>query len=479
LVNTAIKFLKNISFNMVADFSIKISKSLLIIFISKFLGISLMGAFSIALTFLGFGILISNWGFGNLLTREVSRDASQVSKYLSNYGVLRLIFAAITIALIFLLLPLFSYAQETTTVIKIVALSLLPTTIIRLYYSIFIAFEELKYISIISFIGSVFQLGASIITMISGGGLIIVAIIYSVIEYLVLIFSTVLTFRFISNYQFIFDLPFALGQTKKALPFFWIGILVMLDTRTEILILSWFFSERTVGYYTAVNTILGGLTLLSEGVRNSIFPIVTKLQKTSPEKLQQVVSLLGKYLLLITVPISILVFFQGENILLLLFNSQSPLSILMLQTTVWIFISYTLTVVTSSLLMAYNLENKVAIALLISGGLTVALNLILIQVVGPEGVAIVRLLSSFVMFYITYHYLIANAEIRFLPLRTSLFILLSGGIMMGAITIFNPLHDVLTLIIGIILYLLCVFSLRVIQVNDIALWKKIIRNFIN
>ena len=184
--------------------------------------------------------------------------------------------------------------------------------------------------------------------MISGGGLITVAIIYSVIEFLVLIFSTILTFRFISNYQFIFDLQFALGQIKMALPFFWIGILVMLDTRTEILILSWFFSERIVGYYAAVNTILGGLTLLSEGVRNSIFPIVTKLQKTSPEKLQQVVSLLGKYLLLITIPISILVFFQGENILMLLFNSRSPLSILKLQITVWIFISYTLKVFTSS-----------------------------------------------------------------------------------------------------------------------------------
>jgi O-antigen/teichoic acid export membrane protein len=438
-----------------------------------------MGGFSIALTFLGFGILLSNWGFGNLLTREVSRDTTQVNKYLSNYAIIRIVFAVIIILLIFFIIPLFSYSKTTETVIKIITISLLATTLIRLYYSVFIAFEELKYISIVSLIGSILRIGISLLMMITGRGLIAIAIVYVVTEYVILILSSVLVLSLITEFQINFDFRFALGQIRIALPFFWIGILIMLDARTEILILSWFFSETIVGYYTAVNTILGGLTLLSEGVRNSIFPVVIKLKNSSPEKLQFVVNIISKYILIITIPVSILTYFYGDLLLNILFNNQSPLSIRMLQITVWIFISYSLTVVTSNLLMADNMEKKVAVALLISGIITIILNLILINFVGPEGVAIIRLLSSYLMLFITIYYLYTRTNLRLVTVESSLLILLAGGIMAATIYYTSPLTDLVQIILGLLLYSITLYLSGIIQLKDLVLWKKILENVVS
>ena len=91
------RFLKNIGFNMLADLSTRLSKSLLIIIISNFLGVSAMGSVSIALTYLGFGILFSNWGFGNLLIREIARDRTSYNKFFANYAIVRVSFAIIAI----------------------------------------------------------------------------------------------------------------------------------------------------------------------------------------------------------------------------------------------------------------------------------------------------------------------------------------------------------------------------------------------
>ena len=135
MIKAVSTFVKNSSFNLISDLSTKISKTLIIILISHTLGVSTMGQFSIALTFLGFGFLFSNWGFGNLLIREVSRDRNLTNKYLSNYAIIRFVFVVITFLIINIISRLFNYSSETLLIIRIVTLGLFASTFINLLYS--------------------------------------------------------------------------------------------------------------------------------------------------------------------------------------------------------------------------------------------------------------------------------------------------------------------------------------------------------
>jgi len=478
LIKTISQFIKNIGFNMIADLSVKLSKSLLLILISNALGVSSMGAFSIALTYIGFGILLSNWGFGNLLTREVSRENSNYSIYLSNFIILRITFAIIATIIINIVISFFSYNHETISVIRIISLSLIATTIIKLIYSLFIAFEDLKPISIVFFITSTIRLLISLVVVFLGGTIIQISVYYTIVEYLTMILCGIITIKRLSNFQFHFDYKFALSQISIAFPFFWIGISAMLDTRVEILILSFYFNEAIVGYYTAVNTILGGVTLFSEAIRNAVFPIVTRYQKDSSVILKKTVHLLGKYILLITVPISILIFFFADEIIFFLFRDNFHISVTMLRITIWIFIFYSYSVVLSNLLMAHNKERVLALFLLFSGLLTVLLNLLVAPIIGVIGIAIVRLITSVIMFVLPLYFHKKETGYGIVSLSTVLRILLCGFAMFIIIHFLSPYNLWFSSLLAVIIYIVGLFILKVTLLDDISLLKKVMSNLV-
>jgi O-antigen/teichoic acid export membrane protein len=475
MINALSKFLKNIGFNMIADFSIRASKSLLLIIVSHFLGVSPMGSLSLALTYLGFGILFSNWGFGNLLTREIARDHNIYNKYIANYGVLRIFFACFAILLINLIIPSLSYTKDTILVIRIISISLIATTIVKLYYSVFIAFEDLKYISVISLIISILRLTASIITILLNGSIVDIAIIYTILEFLSVLVSTIMIVRYLPHLKININIKFAFSEIVRAFPFFWIGVLVMLDTRVEIIILSLYFNEAIVGYYTAVNTVLGGVTLFSEAIRNAVFPIFIQYQQVSSEQLKEIVFLIGKYILIVTLPISILVYFFSSEIITLFFGNGFELSVLMLRITIWLFVTYSLTVVLSGLLMAHDMEKLVAVSLFISGILTLILNIILVPLIGVLGVAFVRLFTSTVMFCICLLFHIKTTGYSIVRNSTGLRIL-TASLGMYLVTYFlTGINKWIASLSGFILFIFLLLIFRVISAADIIMWKNVVK----
>ena len=477
MIKTISQSLKNIGFNFIADLSIRLSKTLLIIIISRFLGVASMGAISIGLTYLGFGILFSNWGFGNLLTREIVRDQTNYNKYLTNYAILRIIFASIAILVINLIVTYLNYSKETILVIRIISFSLIPTTIIRLYFSTFISFEKPLYICIISLISNLLRLVISFTAVLFQCTIIHLAIIYSTVEFLSLIMSTFIIIRFLPKYKVDINLKFALSEIIRAFPFLGIGILTMLDARSDILIISLFFTETDVGYYTAVYTILGGLTLISEAIQKSIFPIVVKYQKSSPTKLKEIGFFLSKYVLIVTVPLSILVFIFSEELVSLLFGNKFQETTILLKILIWTFISYSLTIILSSLLIARDKEKFVGISLLVSGIFSVILDLIFVQFFGVTGIALIRLLSSLIMFILCLYFHFTTTGFGVMKLNTTIRIFLGGTLMYVLCYFLITINKILALVTGLLIFITALLILRVIKPKDIELWQKITKEF--
>jgi O-antigen/teichoic acid export membrane protein len=247
----------------------------------------------------------------------------------------------------------------------------------------------------------------------------------------------------------------------------------MLDSRAEIIILSLFFNEAIVGYYTAVNTIIGGLTLFSEAIRNAIFPVILRYQQEPSEKIKELVFLLGKYILIITIPISVLVFFLSDEIISFFFGVNFDLSVAMLRITIWSFISYSLTVVLSVLLMAYDKEKKVAISLFISGTITILLNLLLAPLIGPIGIALVRVITSFVMFLICLHFHFMETGYGIIDGITGVKILFVWIVMFFSIQLLTEINKWFAIFTGVSFFVIFLFISKVIVPKDISLWRNV------
>jgi len=439
------------------------------------LGVSVMGSFSTALSFFSIGLLLSYWGFGNLLTREVARDRTTYSKYFSNFAITRLVFSALVVTGINILAVNLNYTEQTQQLIKIISIGIFANTLMNLIRFLFIAFEELKYLSAIALTVSVVRLITSYLVLRLTGSIITVAIFYCVTEYVALIIGIIFAAHFLKEFKPQFDLKFCLQQIVRAIPFFWIALMTILDSRMEILLISFFFNESTVGYYTAMNTIISGVTLFSEGLRNAVFPVFARYQKSAPEKLGRMLLMLGRYILLITVPISIGVYFFAQPIIFLIYDNTYTITVTLLQISIWLFIGYSLNVVTIRMLMVHDQEQKVVLSLLISGVLTIILNVIFAPIWGVVAFSIIRVGTVYLLFFLCYYHL-SKLGYHMVSLPMLIKVILSGIAMFSAIYFLNQINVYLALTIGLLIYVALIWITKLVKIEDLRLWKDIFQN---
>jgi PST family polysaccharide transporter len=479
VIKTISLFLKNIGFNMIADLSNKLVNSVLILMLSYFLGVIAMGSYSVAHTFFSFGLMFSYWGFGNLLTREVARDRTSYNKYLSNFSVIRIIFAIIVIIAINIIVSNLNYIEQTKEAVRIISFGILANTIINLIFALFIALEEIRFLSAISLTISIVRLITFYLVLKFGGSVIAIAIFFTITEFISLIISLIVAKYLLKHFHFEVDVRFCLQQIIKAFPFFWIAVLVILDSRVEILIISIYFNETAVGYYTAMNTIIGGLALFSEGIRNAVFPLFARYQIYDPKQLQKMVLFLVKYIMLVTLPIAISFYFLSDEIILLLFGPGYQTSAELFRMTVWTFTGYSLTVVAIRLLMVYDKERQVVISLFVSGFLTILLNILITPKVDILGVAIVRLVTSYVLLILCILFL-SNQGYKFIEFSVILRIIIANIITFLSIFVFLSINVYIGIVLSYTLYFGIIWLLKIINVKEIKLWKSIFHNiFVN
>lgn len=475
MIKTISLFLKNIGFNMIADLSNKLVNSVLILMLSHFLGVIAMGSYSVAHTFFSFGLMFSYWGFGNLLTREVARDRTTYSKYLTNFSAIRIVFAIIVIAAINIIVINLDYIEQTKAAIQIISIGILANTIINLIFALFIAFEEIKFLSAISLTISIVRLITFYLVLKLGGRVVTIAVFYTITEFLSLSISLFVAKYLLKEFHIEFDIKFCFQQIVKAFPFFWIAVLVILDSRFEILIISLIFNETAVGYYTAMNTIIGALALFSEGLRNAVFPLFARYQIYNPVQLRKMVVFLVKYIMLVTLPIVVIFYFLSEEVTLLLFGSGYQISADIFRITVWTFTGYSLTVVAIRLLMVHDKERQVVQSLFVSGILTIILNILITPKVGLIGVAAIRLVTSYVLLILCIFHL-SKQGYQFFNVKTTVRIIIANIVSFLIVYLFISINIYVGIILSYVLYFGVIWIFKIINANEIQLWKDILHN---
>lgn len=472
MIESIRRFLKNVSYNMLSDFSLRVGNYLLIIMISRMRGVATSGIYSISNNYLSIGLLFSYWGFSNLIIREISRDKNTFERYFFNAMVMRIALSVLAIIFVISFAFTMGHEREILNIIVLMSLCILPGSINHLIHAVFQAFEKIKYLSIVTILISTFKIIFGYIILRNNDSLTTIVCLLVICDYVTLIVYFLLLRKHLPSIKFVFNINFSLKLLKLGLPFFWIMLLNLLDSRTEIIIISKFLGEDAVGLLNPVNAILGLFFLFPEGVRYAILPLLVREISLDKHTFQKLIFGLTRFVTSITLPISIIVFFNASELINLIFTDRFTASAMILEIIIWTYISYSLNVIVSRLLIALNKEKQLTLAIFISAIVTIVVNLILVPKVGLIGVAFVRLATSLLVLLLCASQLLRYGYHLF-EIKLFLKLVLTATVMAGSFIVTKDYNILIRIILGVITYIAGLFIFKIITNREFRVFKNL------
>src|SRR5437762_882548 len=115
--------------------------------IARHLGSYEFGQMSLALTLFYLAQVFALAGLKQVIVRAVARDRSTTSQYLTNGSLILCLSTLLSVAGLLLFVLLLGYSTDTTTVILLISVGLLPYSLSAICEAVFQAWERMRYIA--------------------------------------------------------------------------------------------------------------------------------------------------------------------------------------------------------------------------------------------------------------------------------------------------------------------------------------------
>ena len=375
----------------------------------RLLGPAGAGRYQFAVVFIGYAEILTRFGLGTLLTREVARDHAQGNTYLSNVVMLRLLLWLASLPLMGIVLWLYvafgDLAPETVVAVGLFAAGLFFSNISDALTALFYAYEKAEYPAAISAVTTVTRVSLGALVLLVGGGVIGLAGVSVVAN---ITSMTVLGFLLLRKIfrPYLGNDPrlrrFMLGES---FPLMINHLLATLFFRIDVLILQPTWGDRAVGYYGAAYKYVDGINIIPSYFTLAIFPLMSRYARTARDSLARAYILSLRLLLMVALPIAVGTPFIARELILILGGVQYlPQSMIALQLLIWFLPFSFVNQVTQYVLIAIDQQRYLTRAFLIGVVFNISVNLILIPRYGYAAAAITTIFSEWVLlipFYYT------------------------------------------------------------------------------
>jgi O-antigen/teichoic acid export membrane protein len=454
----------------------KVLSLFLYIAIANYLKAAGYGKFSFIMTLIGFFQVVANFGLDKLTIREVSKAKEKTHEYLTSILRLKLFLAFITYAILAIFINLTGKPQDVIHGIYLIGLTIFFINISNTYMAIFNAHERLEINALLLILVKIFILGFTFLGIYLNLSLL----------YILSFFVTGEAIRALA-FCFLYKKHFKASKVLKssllskktilvAAPFAAIGLASLIYNHIDIVMLSLMKGDAPVGWYSAAYNLILGLMFIPRCYTLSIFPVFSRYARDSNEMLNFAWRKSIKFLLIISLPLSISIFILASRFINLFYreasyaNSALALQVLILAIP-WIFIN----AVNMYLLYAANRQKEATLVVLVSTAINIALNFILIPKYSYLGAAwttvVVEIINVCLFFWLVSRLLKFNYKDGKSVIKS-----LAGSIILG-ILIYNISSLALPVIISIstVLYIVMVFLMRYFDVEELSILKEIIR----
>jgi O-antigen/teichoic acid export membrane protein len=460
---------KNTIWLSISNFGGRIIKAGVIIYAARILGTDGYGVFSYAITLAGFLTLFMDPGINGILMRDASKASEEDRrKIFSTTFVIKIALLIIGVLVIIFIAPYFSTLPGAKALLPIVALVLAFDTLREFFFSLIRAMEEMQKeagiflltnvgILVFGFFFLYLATNAKSFTWgyVAGDAVGTIATLYVLRGHFKNIFSY-------------YSPELVMPILKSAWPFAISGVLGLLFTNTDILIISWMRSASDVGVYSAVIRIIQTFYLIPSIIQFATLPLISRLAKSADGRFRAALERTLGMVFFASVPLAVGGIILGTSVMAFIFGPQyaaGGLAFKILMAT--LLFDFPASIIINAL-FAYEHQKSLIVSAALGGIVNVGLDVLLIPRFGIAGSAVATLAAQAINNWYLWH---AMNKIQPFAVLGQLKKIFAASIVMG-IAAFGLLLIGTNLIVNIILciaiYLTVLFLLKESLLSEVA-----------
>ena len=382
----------------------------------RLLGPEGTGKYAFVVAVYGFFEILSRYGLGTLLTRDVAADKAQASRYLTNVLGLRTLLWLASMPVLALVAGGYWYTGsigiQEIQAIAIFGVAMLFANWADAYSNLFYAFEKMEYPAGLSSAVALLKVALGALVLLLGWGFVGLAIVSLAMNLLQMLWLALLVRRILFRPLWRWDWPLQRWMLGESGPLMINHLLATIFWRIDLWILRPLAGAFSVGIYSASLKYLDGLNIIPSTFTFAIFPLMSRYAKREGEGLLRSYALSLRLLLLVSLPLALTITALAEPLIYILGGSEFlnvPSSVtllgreisyrggstLALQVIIWSIPIGFVNSVTQYVLIAVNQQRYLTRAFILGVVFNVVGNLLVIPRFGYIGAAIVTILSEF------------------------------------------------------------------------------------
>lgn len=459
---------KNTFWLTVSNFGGRAIKAVIIIYAARVLGTSEYGVFSYAVTLAGFMSLFMDPGINSVLMREAAKSTDEERRRtFSTTFIIKIVLIFIGAAIIIFIGPFFSTLPGAGALLPIAAAILMFDTLREFFLSLLRGMEKMEWdtavflftnLAIVIF-GFFFMMMHPTAQALGWGyaigtGLGAIAAAFVLRDYLKELFSR-------------FSAKLVAPILQSAWPFAIVGVLGLLFTNTDILIISWIKTASDVGIYSAAIRIIQVLYIIPGIIQTSTLPLFSRLAKKDDAKFREALERIVGIVFLISIPAAIGGVILATPILVTLFGAAfapGSLAFKILLTT--LVVDFPGAIIANAIFV-YGHQKSLIITSAIGGVANVLFDVLLIPRFGMAGSGIATLIAQVVSNgYLWY----VMKKINHFEIFPHLKNIIASSVAMGLATvvlIFLGVNVIVNVILSSAVYIFCLYLLREPMLREI------------
>ncbi len=451
--------------------------------IARYLSVSEYGVFNLALTVLSIALIVATLGFQNSLPREVAyyreKEPSKIRNLTSTALAVALVNSIIWTGILFLEAGSTSQLfrdERLAYALRIMILALPFWTLTAVITSVSRGFGRVReqvYFQNIAYPTAFLVLVVAGVLLKAPFAFIFIAyVIAQAVTLLLLVFDVGRSGLF--EFGLLVDLRLGKELIRFSIPLMLTGIAGFVMTWTDTLMLGYYKTSEVVGTYNGAAPIARLLPVFL-GSAGVIYPSLATAFYASgrTEELRRVYQILTKWIFLATFPLFALVSLFPEATINFFFGEKYASAASALQILALGFMFHTFLGLNGLSLIVIRESNFVMYSTLVSAGINVALNALLIPVYGIEGAAtattasylVTNALNSLRLYQRTAIHPFSRNYVKILVVGFAL----SGVILASGLRAMHIWYAILILAVFFVAYLLLILLSRSIDREDIEL----------
>jgi len=473
-MNKVANIAKNTSYLTLALIIQKVISFFYFILLARFLGLHALGQYYTAISFTTIFSILIDFGFNNVLTREVAKDQNRASAWLQSILGMKLILAFFTF-IFAIIIAAFAYEQTLFILILISACSMVLDSFTTTFFSVARGFHNLKYESIASIVFQLIVLVFGYFALVSHQPLSVLLTALAAASIFNFFYSALIIKK---RFNLKIKPRWNILQVKSIFfiswPFALYNALQRLFTYLDSLLLGFIAGYGQVGLYQIAFKLIFALQFLPMAFTASLYPAMSAYWQNNREQLKISFERAINYLVIISLPIIFGIFALADKIVPLFKAGEEAVWPLRLSIAALFFIFLNFPV--GSLLNACDRQRRNTTNMAMVTFVSVLINLLLIPRWGALGASGTVLFSNAFMLILgarSMRGLISynpakNLKILSQALISALFMALV--IWQGK----EYVHIFLAVIIGAVVYFVGLIFLGALKKADI---KSILRSF--